>query len=167
MTPTENRKRNIVIFIVTVVTLVIDQATKYYARSEWMGEDVKSYLGDTIRIQHAQNPGAFLSLGAGLEDSARFYIFTIAVAGFLLYITYGLFKNKTNTISTVALTAFIAGGIGNLIDRVVFGSVTDFLNFGIGPVRTGIFNVADMAIMGGLFALIGLAILERRQGVKA
>ena len=49
----------------------------------------------------------------------------------------------------------LAGGIGNLIDRVFHGGlVIDFLNMGIGPVRTGIFNVADMAIMAGFALLI-------------
>jgi signal peptidase II len=52
---------------------------------------------------------------------------------------------------------FLAGGVSNLIDRVAIGSVIDFLSAGIGPVRTGIFNVADLAIMAG----IGLFIAER------
>lgn len=45
---------------------------------------------------------------------------------------------------------FVTGGALNLADRIVRGSVVDFMNVGIGPVRTGIFNVADMAIMLGL-----------------
>lgn len=57
-------------------------------------------------------------------------------------------------IETIALSLAVGGGIGNLIDRIAFGSVTDFLNFGIGQVRTGIFNVADMAIMAGLFLFL-------------
>ena len=51
---------------------------------------------------------------------------------------------------TAGLTLLIAGGLGNLIDRLVYGYVTDFLNVGIGSLRTGIFNVADMAIMLGV-----------------
>ena len=49
----------------------------------------------------------------------------------------------------IGLALFIAGGVSNWIDRAVRGSVVDFLNVGIGPIRTGVFNVADMAIMLG------------------
>ena len=56
----------------------------------------------------------------------------------------------------IAVSFILAGGIGNLIDRVSnHGLVTDFINLGIGPLRTGIFNVADVAVMfGGLTAVI-------------
>jgi signal peptidase II len=53
----------------------------------------------------------------------------------------------------VGLSLFVAGGASNLADRVARGSVIDFLNVGLGPLRTGIFNVADMAVLLGLFIL--------------
>jgi signal peptidase II len=58
---------------------------------------------------------------------------------------------------------FIAGGTSNLLDRITYGMVIDFMNVGIGPLRTGIFNVADMAIMlgAGMLALEGYR-AERR-----
>jgi signal peptidase II len=49
---------------------------------------------------------------------------------------------------------FLAGGISNLVDRIALGRVIDFLNVGIGPFRTGIFNVADVAIMAGIAVLL-------------
>ena len=55
----------------------------------------------------------------------------------------------------LGLWLLFAGGFSNLVDRVVHGRVVDFLNVGIGPVRTGIFNVADMAIMLGVALLLG------------
>jgi signal peptidase II len=51
---------------------------------------------------------------------------------------------------------FVAGGASNLLDRILYGTVIDFMNVGIGPLRTGIFNVADMAIMLGA----GILVLE-------
>lgn len=54
-----------------------------------------------------------------------------------------------------SLTYILAGGIGNLIDRVSNdGLVTDFLNVGVGPFRTGIFNFADVGVMFGAFVLV-------------
>ncbi len=64
----------------------------------------------------------------------------------------------------LAVALLLAGGIGNLLDRVFHGGlVIDFLNMGIGPLRTGIFNVADMAIMAG-FALL---LLQRNSKSEA
>jgi signal peptidase II len=63
----------------------------------------------------------------------------------------------------VALGLLLAGGVGNLIDRInQNGHVTDFLNVGIGPVRTGIFNVADMAIMAGAGLLFWLSFRQEQ-----
>jgi signal peptidase II len=64
-----------------------------------------------------------------------------------------------------ALTLFLAGGISNLVDRVTHGSVVDFMNVGLGPLRTGIFNVADMAIMTGLVILACTHARSRRTAV--
>ena len=49
---------------------------------------------------------------------------------------------------------FFAGGVSNWVDRVAMGTVIDFMNIGIGPFRTGIFNMADVAIMAGAALLI-------------
>jgi signal peptidase II len=57
-------------------------------------------------------------------------------------------------VQTAAYSLIVAGGIGNLVDRIQKQTVTDFINMGIGPLRTGIFNVADMAIMAAVFILI-------------
>ena len=66
-----------------------------------------------------------------------------------------LFLNRHESISVVVAVAFIlAGGIGNQIDRISnHGLVTDFINLGIGPLRTGVFNVADMAVTFGGIAI--------------
>ena len=53
----------------------------------------------------------------------------------------------------LGLALFWAGGASNLLDRLAFGKVVDFINVGVGPVRTGIFNVADIAIMLGVSIL--------------
>jgi signal peptidase II len=54
------------------------------------------------------------------------------------------------THSVLGLALVVAGGVSNLADRVARGTVVDFLNVGVGSIRTGIFNVADMAIMAGI-----------------
>jgi len=110
-----------------------------------------------VRLQYALNPGGFLSLGGALPESWRFWCFSIASSGVMLaFAGLLLARGKSMTPTAfVALALVLGGGIGNLIDRwTQNGLVTDFLNLGIGPVRTGIFNIADMALCLGALILI-------------
>lgn len=132
-----------------------DQYTKKLAVDHLTNAPVKTYLDDTIRIQHVKNSGGFLGLGETLSPSSRFWVFTV-INGLLLFgICLFLWKKRDIPIfSFFSLVLFLAGGIGNQIDRLMQqGLVTDFLNLGIGPIRTGIFNVADVAISVGLLML--------------
>jgi signal peptidase II len=84
-------------------------------------------------------------------------IFTVLVGIFLLaLLVYLLRSNELTWFATVCLSLVCAGGLSNLIDRIAYdGRVVDFLNVGIGPLRTGIFNVADMAITFGALLMLG------------
>lgn len=133
-----------------MLSLVLDQWTKIIAR-ENLNSQSYSYWGDTIRLGLAENSGAFLSIGSGLSDTARFLIFTIGIGMLMLGGLVLLFrKKKMNRLETIAYSLVLSGGIGNLIDRGLKSTVTDFMNIGIGAIRTGVFNVADMAIMAGV-----------------
>lgn len=151
-------KRIVALLAVLFTTVGCDQATKSIAQNHLSDSGPRSYLNDIFRLQYAENPGAFLSFGAGLSDSAQHWIFTVVVA---LVLVGGLIfaireSTKANTTVIVALALFLGGGIGNLIDRLTNdGHVIDFMNIGIGTLRTGIFNVADMALMAGVL-LLGL-----------
>jgi signal peptidase II len=85
----------------------------------------------------------------------RTLIFTGLVAVFLLGLLVWVLRTADiSKMAVVAASLVIGGGIGNLIDRVAFnGGVTDFMNMGIGSLRTGIFNVADVWIMAGVVLL--------------
>jgi len=148
---------------VMVVCLALDQTTKYYAFENLQGKPMESYMGDTFRIQYATNTGAFLGLGNALPENVRFWLFNVftgvVVAGIFVYL---LMASKMKAIESVAFALLVSGGIGNLIDRVMRGGyVVDFMNMGIGKLRTGIFNVADMAIMAGIFLLLTYKFFEK------
>ncbi len=150
-------KRLLLMFFLLTACIGCDQSTKAIATQTLSGRAPLSFLGDTVRLQYARNPGAFLGLGADLPPAWRFGIFTAANGLLLLGLLVYLFKRKDlSMVSFIALGLVIAGGIGNLIDR--FGSdgrVVDFINLGIGrSFRTGIFNVADVAIMAGGILLL-------------
>jgi len=148
--------RRVVLLLVTLVFCVgCDQKTKSIAREDLRGAEGKSFLHDTLRLDYAENSGAFLGLGDSLPAPWRTAIFSfscsIGIAALLLYALFGV---HLRGIQMLALSLVIAGGVGNLIDRWTLGYSRDFLNLGIGPIRTGIFNVADVAIMSGCFLIL-------------
>lgn len=148
--------RVLVFAIVLGASVGCDQATKVMATSSLKGAAPKLYLGDMFRLQYATNEGAFLSLGASLPDGARYWILTVAVGLLLFGITGYTLANKTLDGWHVAGYALIAGGgFSNWVDRARFdGKVVDFMNMGIGGLRTGIFNVADVGILAGIGVLL-------------
>jgi signal peptidase II len=136
--------------------LILDQWTKQLALAHVRGHPPRVYLDGLFRIEYAENSGAFLSLGAALSPELRFWIFVVAVGGFLAGAAWVLFRDRRlDRVTAFSLSIILGGGIGNLIDRStrVNHGVVDFLNVGIGNFRTGIFNVADMAIMLGVILL--------------
>jgi signal peptidase II len=96
-----------------------------------------------------------MSFGADLDSSLRFWFFSVVTGLFLIGVAIALFRRRDlSTSGIVAMTLILGGGLGNLIDRLLFGSVTDFMIVGVGPLRTGIFNFADMAVVAGTLLLI-------------
>ena len=152
--------RSIRRFIVVMLTLSCcvgcDQVSKSAARAMLHSGSTESLFADSLRFQLTENPGSFLSLGASLPEHLRFTLFTAAVAVILTgLVCAALFARRLNTARFVALALLAGGGISNLIDRLLNdGRVTDFLNVGIGSLRTGIFNLADMAILAGALLLV-------------
>jgi len=132
-----------------------DQLTKRVATAALEGRPSVSLACDTIRLSYAENAGAFLSLGEGLPRQARFWIFLLfpamALSGLLVV---ALRRHLPGRLEVIALSLLVAGGMGNMVDRFLYGVVRDFLNVGIGSLRTGVFNVADVSIMLGATLLL-------------
>jgi signal peptidase II len=128
----------------------LDQGTKLLAREVLVPGELHSYLGGALWIELVRNRGAFLSLGSTLSEPMRQALLVGAVAVFLAAALGWLLFSKTSTaVGRWTIAAVVAGGAGNLVDRIWFnGGVVDFLNVGVGNLRTGIFNVADMYITG-------------------
>jgi signal peptidase II len=134
-----------------------DRVTKHLAVTTLAGMPGQSYLGDTVRLDYHENPGGFLSAGATWRPETRAVIFQLANGIFLFGTLLFAVHYQWSRLAAAGLMLFVAGGLSNLIDRVAMGTVIDFMNVGIGPWRTGIFNVADVAIMAG----VALLLLER------
>lgn len=130
-------------------TIGCDRVTKHIASTTLAGAPGRTYFAETVWLGYMENRGGFLSLGASLPPGARMIIFTFGTGVMLLALSAVAIRGGLHGWPALGLALFIAGGASNWIDRVVRGSVVDFLNVGIGSVRTGVFNVADVAIMIG------------------
>lgn len=153
--------------VLLVSCIGCDQATKQLAVCTLQGAPPQSFFADTFRLEFALNPGGFLSLGSQLPDSARQAIFIGLNACMMLGMGgYLLLKRNLPWLLFTSITLILAGGIGNLIDRIGNGGlVIDFLNLGIGPLRTGVFNVADIAVTAGAISIAWLSFFPRKRAM--
>lgn len=156
-------KKRFLIVTLLLATVGLDRITKVIARDRLESAPPISLFGGIVRLDYVENPGAFLGLGSGLSETTRFWIFSVLVVGFLVGLfLYVLINRRLSVIEVAAFSLILGGGLGNLIDRVLYDYVIDFLVVGIGKLRTGVFNVADLAITAG----VGLLFLRQIRSAR-
>lgn len=144
-----------IILLIVLLNIGCDQQTKQIAKRHLEPNEEVSYLNNILKLTYVENTGAFLSLGSGFSTKVRYWllkIFPVILLGGLL--VYTLFSANLNTWSIIAFSFILGGGISNIYDRLLYNGVIDFMNLGIGSLRTGIFNFADVSIMIGLFMML-------------
>jgi signal peptidase II len=147
--------RLVVISLVLVCTAGCDQVTKHVARSALGLKGSAALPGRFIEFTLAENPGAFLSLGASFPQAARTALTVGVGLGLAFLLAYLVRTPKLGRVALFGWALIWAGGISNLIDRFVHdGRVTDFMVIRTGPLHTGIFNLADFAIVVGMLVLV-------------
>jgi signal peptidase II len=156
------RVRQLVLITAVVATIGCDRVTKHVAETTLADRPARSYLADTVRVGYAENTGGFLSLGAAWPPGVRTIVFTGGTGAMLVALAVFGIRARWTGWPAVGLVLFVSGGASNWIDRFARGSVVDFLNVGVGPLRTGIFNVADVALSLGAVLIVAGAYLERR-----
>lgn len=154
--PSHSVARWILLFLVLSGCVGCDQVTKQLAQTRLKGHEAITFWGDMVRLQYAENPGAFLGLGGQMPAMARWLVLVVMNGLIATGIACMLmFARQVSLLRVSACALLLAGAMGNLIDRVRFdGLVIDFMNLGVGPLRTGIFNVADVAITCGALLLM-------------
>lgn len=132
--------------------MLADRVTKLLAATLLAGYPAIDLLGGTVKLVYQENRGAMLGLGAELPEPVRFWVFTVLIGILLVGLAgYALFRGGIRIADLLAASLVIGGGGGNMIDRIVFhGAVVDFVTIGAGAFRTGVFNVADIAIIAGV-----------------
>lgn len=157
----KNLRDYAILFLLAAPIIALDQLTKYIIRQNievgaiWMP---LQWLAPYARIVHWHNTGAAFGMFQGA--SLIFTILAFIVSGLIIY--YFPHIPSGDTILRLALGMQLAGAVGNLIDRLLFGRVTDFISLGSFPV----FNVADASISIGTVILIFGTIIKERQEMK-
>jgi len=143
------------IFVIVSAILILDQASKYIvAKNLTLGESIP-LVGSVLQLTLVHNRGAAFGI---LKNQTYLFIFTSILAVILIYLSLKEHSQKNFSIYKLALSLIAAGAVGNLIDRVFFGYVIDFIDLRVWPV----FNVADSAITIGA-ALLGFSILKSKK----
>lgn len=148
------------IFLFSTASLAFiscDRVTKDLAKEHLKNQDPVSYFHNIIRLEYVENTGAALSLGDDLPKRMSFWLLSILPLIFLIALFASTIKNagKMSFMKIFSLALLFSGGIGNIIDRILFDRhVTDFMNLGVQNIRTGIFNVADVCVTAGAIGLL-------------
>jgi len=153
----EHLKQSGVFRSVALLLIIIagDQCTKFLAIKYLQTSGNISFLNNFFKFSLVENHGGFLGIVSSFPEHFRFFFLNICVSFLLLACLFYLFYSKKRTSRyDIPLVFVTGGGISNLLDRLLHnGGVIDFLSFGIGNFRTGIFNLADMYILVGSFIL--------------
>lgn len=140
---------------VLLANYAADRITKILAVHFLKGEPYYSFFDGLAVLTYAENTGAFLSMGAHWPPAMKgllFIILPLVACGAGLFFA---FRKSTEPPEAVAILCIIGGGLGNLQDRILNGGrVVDFMNFGIGQIRTGILNFSDLSVTFGALALL-------------
>lgn len=149
--------------VIISINVGCDQFTKAIVRNQISPSQQISIIDDHLTLTNIENTGAFLSMGQTWWQPLKSVLFIILpIAALLLGLYYMIKLGGKRPWFTLALGFAIGGGIGNMIDRLRYGSVTDFVHISVGPLQTGIFNMADMSIMIG----VGILLLFTLRGRK-
>ena len=149
-------KRNLCIISLVVLNIILDQLSKFWIRGNVAPYNDINIIADYFIITNVENSGAFLGLGSDFSPVIKSILLLALPVGVLVTVLVYVFKDKSiDKLSLIGYSSIIGGGIGNIFDRFLYGSVTDFLFIDLGGIfKTGIFNIADLSVTTGMILII-------------
>jgi signal peptidase II len=145
--------RIVLILLVITINIGCDQFSKKMVKRSVLPYETIHVLSDHLTVTRVENSGAFLSAGDSMSKaSKKIFLTLIPIVAMVLGMVY-LFLKPVSGNMLIGLCFVIGGGVGNLFDRILYGSVTDFLYVKFGIFQTGIFNIADVSIMTGMILI--------------
>ena len=156
--------KGILIFAIIFLNIGCDQISKNIVRKKVDYNANITLIDNFLTLTKIENSGAFLSMGDSLPSLLKtLFLLILPIAALLYGVIYVLTKSHLSNSSVLAICCVIGGGIGNIYDRLLYGSVTDFLHMNFYIFQTGIFNMADVSVMVGMFILVYETVINKRQ----
>lgn len=160
-------KKQFYILLLIFLNIGADQYSKYLVRLKIAPGSRTEIAGELLQLMNVENSGAFLGLGSEYNPTIKLIFLLIIPALVLGFVLYYLFTNKSlDRLTRVGLCCIVGGGLANLYDRFVYGSVTDFLFMDFSIARTGIFNVADLSVTTGMVFILIATLKEKNRKQK-
>lgn len=151
------------IILLVLLNIGCDQISKEVVRKKVNSKDYIELIDEHFILTNIENKGAMLGFGENFSPLVKIIFLQglpLVVLLILLYRT--LTKTDLNNWLIAAFAFVIGGGIGNLIDRIYYGSVTDFFQIRLGLLKTGIFNMADVSVTFGVLLILFLSLTNRK-----
>lgn len=147
-------RRRILLILIILLNIGCDQVSKEIVRQSVVANSYQEITGKHFVLTKVENFGAFLGFGSSLTPILKNILLLGLPTILLLTLIVYLFRSKKMELPLIlAFGCIIGGGIGNLYDRFIYGSVTDFLHLDFGFFKTGIFNMADVSVTTGIIFL--------------
>jgi signal peptidase II len=156
--------RAAIVIAIVMLNVGCDQISKSIVRSHVEAYSSLRFLHDHFMLTRVENTGAFLSLGDQIPGFLHNVLLSIIPAAFLVLGIWYLIRITTlSNLTLVGICFMIGGGAGNVFDRIIHGSVTDFLYLDFPPLHTGVFNMADLSITTGVIIILIDMVRQRRK----
>lgn len=158
------KRLSIVLFV--LLNIGCDQWSKDLVRKHVEPMDYIQVVNDNLILTNVENTGAMLGFGQGFPPLVKMiFLKGLPLIVLLILLARTLQKTNLNRWLVLAFAFVIGGGMGNLIDRIAYGSVTDFFQIKLGFLKTGIFNMADVSVTIGVFLLLFLTLRYRNLSI--
>lgn len=156
----KHTKKHISCSIMIILIVAFDQITKYFASLKLADGSVAKFISGVVQFKYAENTGMAFSMLSGAR-----WVFIALTVVVCVGVFYYLFSNRCKSLWLYwSLGVILSGGIGNLIDRIRFGYVVDFIEPTF--VNFAIFNIADCAVTCGAVVLVGYLLYDAFKDVK-
>tara|TARA_R110002020_G_scaffold21009_1_gene71125 strand:- start:95387 stop:95881 length:495 start_codon:yes stop_codon:yes gene_type:complete len=155
-------KRAIIVATV-LLNFGCDQFSKDMVRTHVGHMEYKAVVRPFLILTNVENTGAMYGFGADFSPVVKILLLQVLPMLVLLAILIRIVVNrKLGPWTVFAFACVIGGGLGNLVDRIARGSVTDFFQFRVGPIRSGIFNMADVSVTLGVLFILALTLQQKK-----
>ena len=155
--------KKLLILLLVFLNIGCDQISKDVVRKNVTPNDYIQLIQDNLILTNVENTGAMLGFGRNLPPVLKIILLQALPVLVLLILLFRILqKSNLNKWLIIAFAFVIGGGIGNLIDRIAYGSVTDFFQIKLGFFKTGIFNMADVSVTTGVLLILFLSFRDKK-----